>query len=487
MDRRGFLKLGAQIAGGTALGAAGAAGVLNAAEGAYALEQRRATKFASILDGMPAESGIDTVVVVMMENRSFDSYLGWMGHEHRYLDAGRSRYGSEFRVLANQHQSYRAPDGSIVQTAPHGEIAGPIDDFRGCGHPDPGHGWTQGRAERDGGFLDAGSGNDPFALSYFNGHDLPVFNKLAKRFTIADRWNASLLGPTYPNRLYLMSGQSGGYKYNYLPFAEDGYKWTSVFDRLSAKGVSVADYASDFGPMLLFGSHAVPWMRTNAAFHADAAAGTLPNVSFVDPAFLGANQCDDHPLADPRAGQQFILDTFRTFVQSPQWKRGMFIVVYDEWGGFFDHVAPPVLPDDLASAIDSENFGQAGFRVPAIIASPRALPGFVDHAQYDHTSVLRFLEWRFLGAPAHGPSGDPNNPWWLTSRDRYAKNLGRTLSATAFDPDPRFDLNMPLPAPSAVCAPGGAPTVIGTHPFAAAVEHGYTDRVGYKLPTYAPA
>ncbi len=481
MDRRGFLKLGAQAAGAGAAGTAlTAAGITQAADAAFAQERHRARRFGSILDGAPGESGIDTVVIVMMENRSFDSYLGWLGHEDKYLERGRSRYGANFGVIGSQHQTYRAPDGTMVDTAHHSLRAGPIDDFRGCGHPDPGHGWTQGRAERDGGFLDAGSGNDPFALSYFDGRDLPVYNKLAKRFTIADRWHASLLGPTYPNRLYLLSGQSGGYKYNYLPFAEDGYKWPAIFDRLQTHNVTVRDYASDFGPFLLFGSRSIPYMQTYSAFQADAAAGTLPNVSFVDPSFFGPTQNDDHPLADPRAGQQFILDTFRTFAQSPQWERGLFIVVYDEWGGFYDHVAPPVFADDLASTIDTENFGQAGFRVPAIIASPRSLPGFVDHAQYDHASVLRFLEWRFLGAPAHGPNGDVSNPWWLTSRDRNAKNLGRTLSHSAFNPDPGFDLNMTLAAATPACGVGGAPLVTGKHPFAEAVASGYTDRIGFR-------
>ena len=79
------------------------------------------------------------------------------------------------------------------------------------------------------------------------------------------------------------------------------------------------------------------------------------------------------------------------------------MLTYDEWGGFFDHVAPPILPDLRASANDEENFGQAGFRVPTVLASPYARPGFVDHTQYDHTSILRFLEWRFLGAPPRGP------------------------------------------------------------------------------------
>ena len=86
------------------------------------------------------------------------------------------------------------------------------------------------------------------------------------------------------------------------------------------------------------------------------------------------------------------------------------MLCYDEWGGFFDHVRPPILADDRASRIDTNNFGQAGFRVPSIVASPYARPGAVDHTVYDHTSILRFLHWRFLGAPAEGPG----------YRDRFA-------------------------------------------------------------------
>ena len=143
---------------------------------------------------------------------------------------------------------------------------------------------------------------------------------------------------------------------------------------------------------------------------------------------------------------------FRAFTNSPHWERGLFILTYDEWGGFFDHVAPPVLPDLLSSSVDEKNFGQAGFRVPTVLASPYARPGYVDHRQYDHTSIMRFLEWRFLGAPAEGPQGDG---WWLTPRDRNANNIGASLGAA--DPDPElFDLDdLPLRAPTPQCS--GAP------------------------------
>ena len=123
----------------------------------------------------------------------------------------------------------------------------------------------------------------------------------------------------------------------------------------------------------------------------------------VDPSFGGPGQNDDHPLADVRAGQAFLRNVFKAFVESPHWQHGAFISTYDEWGGWFDHVAPPHFPDDRANADDLLDFSQAGFRVPTVLASPYARPGMVDDRTYDHTSILRFLEWRFLGAPPEGP------------------------------------------------------------------------------------
>ena len=112
--------------------------------------------------------------------------------------------------------------------------------------------------------------------------------------------------------------------------------------------------------------------------------------------------------------------------------------MYDEWGGFFDHVRPPVVPDDRNSSNDFDNFGQLGFRVPSLIASPYARRGYVDHNLYDHTSVLRFLEWRFLGARPQGP-GRRRDRWFLTKRDRYANNFGASLRFS--DPEPDVDFN----------------------------------------------
>ena len=190
----------------------------------------------------------------------------------------------------------------------------------------------------------------------------------------------------------------------------------------------------------------IPLLRPITRYFEDAEAGRLPQVTFVDPRLVAEPRNDDHPLGDPRAGQQFIQGLFSAFVRSPHWERGLFVLVYDEWGGFFDHVAPPHFQDDRANADDLLDFSQAGFRVPAIFASPRVLPGAVDHAAYEHSAVARFLEWRFLGAPPRGSTISAR--WSLTKRDRFSRNPGELISSQYFDPEVYFNLDMSLDEPS---------------------------------------
>jgi phospholipase C len=294
-----------------------------------------------------------------------------------------------------------------------------------------------------------------------------------------------VLGPTYPNREYLLSGQSGGNTSNALPSTEGGFQWPTIVDRLAAANVTVADYYSDLPQLLLWGPRMNAHVRPVTDYAADAAAGKLPQVTFVSPAFTGDNRTDDHPHGDPRAAQRFVRDAFAAFARSPHWERGLFVLTYDEWGGFFDHVAPPTLPDDRASATDADNFGQAGFRVPGLLASPYAQEGFVDHTRYDHTAVMRFLEWRFLGAPARGPGRD-GDTWFLTSRDRHANNLGEQLVRGPGNPELGFDPDVPIDTPEAACpadAPEADPAAFGPAPeptaFEVALHSGYYERVGF--------
>jgi len=486
VNRREFLQRAGLLGGAAALGGP----TLLRAAPAFAGEQPR-----GLLEVPAQESPIDTVVVVMMENRSFDHYFGWLADDERYLERGKRRYGRKFRVNGNTRQEFPAPDGTVVETTPWLTDSGDPNPYRGCGHPDPGHSWDSGRAQRDGGFLATGSGNDAFALGYYDPEGLPFISELGRDFTIFDRWHASLLAATYPNRAYLHSAQSGGNKTNTVPSATAGYDWPSIWDRLGDAGVPAGYYGTDLPTLALWGERLLSFNNPIDTYFEQAEAGTLPNVVFVDPAFLTGNRTDDHPHADIRAGQRFMRDVFQAFAESKHWKSGLFVLTYDEWGGFFDHVAPPVLPDDRASTMDQENFGQAGFRVPTVLASPYARRGFVDHHVYDHTSVLRFLEWRFLGAPAQGP-GEDGDTWFLTTRDRNARNLGASLVAEKPDRDVGFDLDLDLENPSEPCPEDGGPPLPPPsapapeepaqaqgekHSFEIAMDEGYFEQVGYEI------
>jgi phospholipase C len=436
----------------------------------------------SILDKSPSRAPIDTIVVVTMENRSFDHYLGWLGADDAYREAGRSAYGKTFTIDANQTQQYLQPDATPVDT--YRLATGPVTNpFRGCPFGDPGHSWNAGRAQRDGGFLAEGSNNDELALGYYTADDLPFYAALSRRFTVFDRYHCSILGPTYPNREYLHAAQSGGIKNNAFPPEvgyPNGFDWPTIWDKLAAATVPARYYFSDLPVTALWGSRLAPITSPIADYFDDAAAGRLPNVVYVDPTFLGDGRSDEHPLGDVRAGQRFVYEVVKAFVDSPQWQRGVLFLTYDEWGGFFDHVAPPIVRDDRASDLDAENFGQPGFRVPTRMLSPYARPGFVDHRLYDHSSILRFIEWRFLGAPAHG-AGRKSRNWWLTSRDRYANNIGLTLKTR--QPDPEVDLPDATIDTSPACD-AGAVAAMRERPigdFERGYREGFFERMGYDV------
>jgi len=482
MDRRDFLKRAGVLGG-----AAAAVSALPGCRRLFPHVPFPGLSTRSILEVQPSDAPITHVVVVMMENRSFDHWLGWLANDHAYLDAGRHRYGRGFCIDGNQHQTFPGPTGP-VQTTHLLEATNEANPYRGCDHPDPGHGWDQGRAERDGGFLAPASGNDDFATGYYLGDDLPFTSQLARRFTTFDRYHASLLGPTFPNREYLHSAQSGGNKTNALPVETGGFPFETIWERLAGAGVPAKYYYSDLPVLALWGARTASFLHPITDYFTDCAGGTLPNVTYLDPKFVDPGRTDNHPHGDIRTGEAFVRDAFKAFVDSPHWHHGLFVLNYDEWGGFFDHVPPPHFPDDRANAVDEDDFSQGGFRVPAVIASPFAQPGFVDHRTYEHTSVLRFLEWRFLGAPPEGP-GKPGDSWFLTSRDRGAKNLGASLLARRVTDDVGFDAGeIHIDPPSAECGTGPealrAQAVVPDEDddaFRNALDSGFFEHVGAKV------
>jgi phospholipase C len=357
--------------------------------------------------------------------------------------------------------------------------------YKGCGHPDPGHGWNSGRAQLLGGFLADGSDNDEFALTYFNQGDLGFIHEAARQYTTYDRYFCSVLASTWPNRYYKWSAQSGGLKNNAI--AAGGNNWETIFDRAIGRGLTARYYASDLPFAALFGARAAPWINPIARYYEDCAAGTLPNVTIVDPPFGNGSgsdglSADEHPLGDVRLGQAFAADVVNAFVRSPNYRRGALFLIYDEWGGFFDHVRPPRVPDDRANADLFEDFGQMGFRVPAVTISPYARRARnrwpwgdwgrfnVDHGLYGHESVLKFISYRF-------GLGD------LTKRMTFANNIGRSLQWHRPDfeaptlPDPPQIVTQP-------CALGGGDVLDSQEAHAGDLAELESIAERYKLPVY---
>ena len=397
----------------------------------------------------PETSGIEHIVVVMMENRSFDHFLGWLPNAD-------GRQGG---------LTYLDRAGTAHETHPL------APDFTGCSHPDPDHSYAGGRVQRDGGamdgFLRSGS-NDEYAIGFYVEEDRPFYSALARNFTAFDRSFCSILGPTFPNRLFLHSAQTDRLSNTPMPAV-----MPTIWDRLAAAGVSALYYFSNLPFLGLWGAKYIPISRLYPQFLLDAAAGNLPRVSFIDPRFTvppDDTQNDDHPPADIRRGDAFLAQTFQAVASGPGWPNTVFIVTYDEWGGFFDHVAPPraTAPNGVDPDLVS---GKAllGFRIPTVVASPftRGEPDDprVKGMTLDHTSILKLIEWRF--------GLDP-----LTARDgsRDIQNLARALKLR--HPDATVPtLPTPEEPPPTPCLPPGAP-----EPSAAGVEPAPSDTTDSRNP-----
>lgn len=356
----------------------------------------------------PDESGIQHIVVVTMENRSFDHFLGWLPNADG-RQAGLS-FGDKAGVTHQTHS-----------------LSG---DFTGCPGADPDHSYNGARIEySDGkmdGFLRAGH-NDPFCLGFYGEHDLIFLGALARNYTACDRYFAAFLGPTFPNRMFLHAAQTDR--------LDDSVKLSSlptIWDRLKERGISANYFFSNIPYLALWGTRHLGICRLHEDFLEAAREGTLPAVSFVDPHYTviddGAGD-DDHPHADIRKGDKFLYDIFEAVSNGSGWANTVLVINFDEWGGFFDHVPPPratagnTLDPDVV-----EGKTLLGLRVPTVIASPWSRHDPLDPKPsslvFDHTSILKLIEWRWSLAP-------------LTPRDACADigNLAHALDFNNFQPE----------------------------------------------------
>ncbi|MBZ0234881.1 MAG: alkaline phosphatase family protein [Deltaproteobacteria bacterium] len=318
--------------------------------------------------------GIHHVVVVMMENRSYDHVLG-----------ARKLMG--------------LPGDGLVATMSNPDLAGNMVQvyeaaFDDTCVPDPPHGWTASRDQFAGGTNDGfltvhqqrHGGSALQAMQYLTRDVVPVSWALADGFASCDRYFCSVMGPTWPNRMYWHSGSSNGIMSNDFPSTFD---WPSVHHRLDDIGVPWKYYYMDI-PVLALVDTLDPDGRVFLFedFLRDAMSGNLAPVTYIDPSF-GYN--DDHPPHHPILGQQFIASIYNALANGPLWNHCLLVVTYDENGGFYDHVPPPTTVDDFAST----GFDQMGFRVPTLVAGPYVKQGHVSSVVMDHCSVLRHMQNMF--------------------------------------------------------------------------------------------
>ena len=435
----------------------------------------RAVANASSTIRADGSAGVRHVVILMMENRSFDHFLGWLPgadgrHDLSYVSA----------VDGNTYPNY--------PLAP---------DFQGCGYSDPDHSWEGWLVQYNYGKLDGFlqrpttpadnpgvtlAAANTFPIGYYTNvnpdgtrkalPDLPVIGALAEHYTTLDHYFCALAAETYPNRFYQHAGQTDR-DHN----SEVVSTLPTIWDQLSpipnTSGIPTGGYYYVDAPFLaLWASPAIepgatfkyqafmhPFSDADAAtaalssgtsFVAACQNGTLPNVCYLDPAFdteANGTSGDDHPQGDIRLGERFIADAYHALADNGYLDDTVFIVTFDEWGGFYDHVPPPQVIDDtnpanVMHAGDSTtptdgqlypNYRQLGFRVPGLVISNLVRPHQVVHSgPFEHCSSLALIESTFGLTP-------------LTARDRHARNLQEVL------------LPAPVPAPYAV-PPSAIPT-----------------------------
>jgi phospholipase C len=337
----------------------------------------------------PLRYSIKHVVVVMMENRSFDHFLGWLP-------------GADGRQAG---LAYPDPSGGLVPTfalAP---------DYQGCSYADPDHSFEGGRIAYNNGACDGWlvANPDPYSIGYYTEADLPFLARAARDWTVCDRYFAAIMAPTTPNRLYQHCAVTDRIDSSTTPTT-----LPTIWDQLAARDLVGRYYFSDVPFLGLWGTRYAGITRPYAEFLADCASGELPQVAFVDPPFAGeeaGGSSDDHPHGDIRAGETFLAHTYAAITRSPAWRHTVLVINFDEWGGFFDHVPPP------AAADVDPRFELRGFRVPCIVISPFARRGFVANGIYDHTSVLTMIESLWNLPP-------------LSIRDANANNLADVLDTS---------------------------------------------------------
>jgi phospholipase C len=386
----------------------GAAGI--AAAAAATLMPPNVRRMLAQQPARPSSLGeIKHVVILMQENRSFDHYFGTLAGVRGFddLDALKLPNGQSvfYQPDAENPKGYLLP----FHLDTHASSAQKI--------PSTSHAWEVQHEAWNGGRMDrwlpahrkADGLKGPFVMGYYKRADIPFQFALAEAFTLCDAYHCSVFGPTWPNRMYLMTGTIDSEGMNGGPIISNkapvgGYTWTTYPERLERAGVSwkIYEQQDSYGCNML--SNFQVFQQANAGsplhtrgvqvepegrFEYDAMHDKLPAVSWIIPTSFQS----EHPDYMPADGAAFVASKIDAIAANPDvWAKTVFILNYDENDGLFDHVPPPVAPRGTPREfVDILPIG-AGFRVPCILVSPWTAGGWVSSEPFDHTSVLQFLE-----------------------------------------------------------------------------------------------
>jgi phospholipase C len=383
---------------------------------------------------LPLEN-IKHLVVLMMENRSFDHMFGQMMSPDWAIDG----------LTGNETN----PDSTGKNVAVTADAT-----YTGDLTPDPGHHFPDVNYQIFGNYQGTGGGplmqgfvqayelhtHDPAKAAHvmdcFDPSKLPVLTNLAKQYAVCDRWFASVPGPTLPNRSYIHAATSIG-RTDMSPVWFDENK--TIYELLDQFGRTGTIFYHDSTMAMTFkalSSGQSKWFGLIDDFERACKTNNLPDYSFIEPQYFdspdGSEQASDqHPDHNMQYGEDLIRDVYTAIRSNPAvWASTILVIVYDEHGGLYDHVVPPatvspdgkVTPDpgEGVAAIAPFDFTRLGLRVPAVVVSAYIPPGTIDHTQYDHTSVIATARKLFLGADA------PAN--FLTQRDRNANTFEGLLT-----------------------------------------------------------
>ncbi|MFC8429231.1 alkaline phosphatase family protein [Streptomyces sp. NPDC057253] len=390
---------------------------------------------------------IDHIVVVTMENRSYDHMLGFLTHTSKRIQPDGPRV--DLDGLTGKERVPLAPGAA-------GRVS-PTAGSDACFRPDPDHGFFSVRDQiGPGGEMDGfipsfrrrlneareinqdqgiqGSLNNELRiLGFQTAASVPVFQYIAREFAVLDRYFAAVPGPTQPNRVCMLTGRTPARTNSELT-QDLGYLTdVTLFDLLSAARVGWRYYEGDIGFLRIFNRYRVDFERIRPLYEfLDGGSDPLPQVTFIDPNFSdvpsGDPAADDHPPANVGFGQAFLSRVLRRVFDSRSWPRTLLIITYDEHGGFYDHVPPP--GTDAFSAANPlvarevprvhPQIAHYGVRVPALVVSPRIPRGAQSGRQiYDHTAIIRTILERFA----------PRQLRYTPVRVRRSRHLGELLTA----------------------------------------------------------